>query len=249
MPFSRREDSPTEKTVLELLSHSTPDTVKDLQRKDDILYFQGDDALFLYAVSSGELLTLLESPYGDPVLWEILDRYDAVGGFAILLGCPYPATCRALTPARVFGYSRQKVWDLLRNEPGLFESLTKGIGDRFQSFLSRLVYAQKNLEDRVLLSLLYLYRKKTRTTGHTSVPVVLEITRYLLASLSFTTVESTIRVTKKWESEGWLDFPERGRIRLLDIPHFLGRTSHLSLHASPLAAETKEAWNSRVSPM
>jgi CRP-like cAMP-binding protein len=249
VPFSRREDSPSEKTVLELLSRSTPDTVKDLPRKDDILYFQGDEALFLYAVSSGEVLTLLESPFGDPVLWEILDRYDAVGGFAILLGCPYPATCRALTPARVFGYSRQKVWDLLRNEPGLFESLAKGIGDRFQSFLSRLVYAQKNLEDRVLLGLLYLYRKKIRSAPDTSGPVVLEITRSLLASLSFTTVESTIRITKKWESEGWLDFPERGLIRLLDIRHFLDRTSYLSMHESPRAARSQEKWDSRMNPM
>ena len=249
MPFSRREDSPSEKTILELLSRSTPDTVRDLPRKDDVLYFQGDEALFLYAVSSGEVLTLLESPYGDPVLWEVLDRYDAVGGFAILLGCPYPATCRALTPARVFGYSRQKVSDLLRNDPGLFESLAKGIGDRLQSFLSRLVYSQQNLEDRLLLGLLYLYRKKIRSAPDRSSPVVLEITRSFLARLSFTTVESTIRVTKKWESEGWLDFPERGLIRLLDIRHFLVKTAHLSMHESPQNPRGREKWDARLNPV
>ena len=60
-----------------------------------------------------------------------------------------------------------------------------------------------------------LAQKEDSVHGQTSQPV-LKVTRSILASLSLTTVESAIRVTKKWEAQGLLDLRSPGWIRVLN---------------------------------
>lgn len=201
-------------SVTKILSDFSPDIRVDLPHKGDVLYFQGDHPSYLYIVSLGTLMTIMESPSGDPVIWEILGPSEAVGIFALLMGFPYPATCRVHTSAQVLGYSRERVLDRLEKDKFFRETLVREIGDRFQIFLSRLLFSKKSVEARISMSLLSLARKIKEPHGNH--PPLLNVTRYVLASLSLTTVESTIRITKKWETNKLVDFPSSGRIRILD---------------------------------
>ncbi len=208
-------DAPPQGPIAKILSDMPSDITVNLPRKGDILYFQGDLPSHLYVISFGTLVTILESPSGDPVAWEILGPFDTVGAFALLMGFPYPATCRADTPTQVRGYLRDRVWGRLEKDRTFRETLMHEMGDRFQVFLSRLLFAQKSVESRVSVSLLSLALKEDSVHGQTSQPV-LKVTRSILASLSLTTVESAIRVTKKWEAQGLLDLRSPGWIRVLN---------------------------------
>ena len=201
--------------IAKILSDMSSDITVNLPRKGDILYFQGDMPSYFYLISFGTLVTIMESPSGDPVVWEILGPFDTVGAFALLMGFPYPATCRAEAPTQVRGYLRDRIWARLEKDRTFRETLMREMGDRFQIFLSRLLFAQKNVESRVSVSLLSLALKEDSVNGQTSQPV-LKVTRSILASLSLTTVESAIRVTRKWEAQGLLDLRSTGRIRILD---------------------------------
>lgn len=201
--------------IAKILSDVTPDVIVNLQRKGDVLYFQGDSPSYLYVVTFGSLLTVMESPSGDPIVWEILGPFDTVGSFALLMEFPYPATCRANTPSKVLGFSRDRIWNRLENDQLFRETLMHEMGDRFQVFLSRLLFSQKRVEARISMSLLTLLSKTGSPNAHQRQPL-LNVTRSVLASLSLTTVESAIRVTRKWASRGILEFPSAGKIRILD---------------------------------
>ena len=201
--------------IAKILSDMPSDITVNLPRKGDILYFQGDFPSYLYVISYGTLVTIMESPSGDPVAWEILGPFDTVGAFALLMGFSYPATCRADAPTQVRGYLRDRIWGRLEKDRAFRETLMHEMGDRFQIFLSRLLFAQKSVESRVSMSLLSLAMKE-RSVSDPNILPVLKVTRSILASLSLTTVESAIRVTRKWESQGLLDLRSPGRIRILD---------------------------------
>lgn len=201
--------------IAKILSDMSSDITVNLPRKGDILYFQGDMPSYLYVISFGTLVTIMESPSGDPVAWEILGPFDTVGAFALLMGFPYPATCRTDTPSQVRGYLGDRIWGRLEKDRTFRETLMHEMGDRFQAFLSRLLFAQKSVESRVSMSLLSLAAKENSIKRQNPQPV-LKVTRSILASLSLTTVESAIRVTKKWEAQGLLDLPSPGQIRILN---------------------------------
>lgn len=208
-------DDHIEGPIAKILSDAPPDIIVNLPRKGDILYFQGDIPSYLYLVAYGSLVTVMESPSGDPVVWEMLGPFDTVGSFAMLMRFPYPATCRANIPSKVHGFSRDRIWSKLEKDLLFRETLLNELGDRFQILLSRLLFSQKSVEARISMSLLALLIKTGPSNTYQTEPP-LNVTRSVLASLSLTTVESTIRITKKWESQGILEFPSAGRIRILD---------------------------------
>lgn len=218
--FSEQSDHHLSRRLLSV----KPDLRISLPKKGDVLYFQGDESQYLYIVSSGRLLTVMESPTGDPIVWEQLGPFDAVGAFALLMEFPYPATCRADAPSEVLAYSRLKVWNCLETDRLFRDTLMKEMGERFQTFLSRLLFSQKSLEARISMSLLTLSGQAVKQNPDLKGPISLDVTRSILASMSLTTVESAIRITKKWQARGLLDFPKPGKIRILDPEAFKGMT-------------------------
>ncbi|MEC4683982.1 MAG: Crp/Fnr family transcriptional regulator [Nitrospirota bacterium] len=193
-----------------------------LHHKGDILFHQNDPSDFLYVVMEGRLLFVKESPFGNPLVLERLLPGEFVAGFAVIFDFPYPAGAISDCPSRVLGYSKKTLQASLEQDRELRREVNRELGERFQMYQSRLLYANTPIEIRLSQVLVALSGRggggppQRQGVGRDS----LVITRSILAQMCLTTVETTIRITRMWEKAGKLDLSKKGIIRIVDFAFF-----------------------------
>jgi len=193
-----------------------------LSHKGEMLFHQGDPSDFFYVVMEGRILFIKESPFGNPLVLERLLPGDFVAGFAVIFDFPYPAGAMCDCPSRVIGYSKKTLQTSLEQDRGLRREVNRELGQRFQMYQSRLLYANTPIEVRLSQVLIALSGRggdenKTDPPSHRT---SIAITRSILAQMCLTTVETAIRITRMWEKAGKLDLSKKGVIRILDPVFF-----------------------------
>jgi CRP-like cAMP-binding protein len=193
-----------------------------LHHKGDILFHQNDPSDFFYVVMEGRLLFVKESPFGNPLVLERLLPGEFVAGFAVIFDFPYPAGAISDCPSRVLGYSKKTLQTSLEQDRELRREVNRELGERFQMYQSRLLYANTPIEVRLSQVLVALSGRGGigSAPGHGAGRDSLVITRSILAQMCLTTVETTIRITRMWEKAGKLDLSKKGIIRILDPVFF-----------------------------
>ncbi len=159
------------------------------------VYFEGEPAAYLYAVRSGAVRTLKSHPGGRVITLEQLNPGDLFGLAALVGGARYTESAQALGHGEVTRVPRRAVVMMLEDDPALTRALLAIVADRLQHAHDRLCsFASDSVTARMARALL-----EADDGGR------IETTRRILGESAGTTVETAIRVLRRFEQKGWLE--------------------------------------------
>lgn len=169
------------------------------------IYLESQPAAFLWAVRSGEIRTLRGDPNGRVTTLETLRPGDLFGMAAIADSARYAESAQAVTPGEAWRIPRRVVASMLRAEPELARLMLAIVASRLQRAHERLCsFAHGSVRERMARVLL-----ESDSEGR------IETTRRLLGERAGTTVETSIRVLRRFEQSGWIE-SGTGWVRVLD---------------------------------
>ncbi len=207
-----------EKTALfELLQAERLERVRPLLRRQvfregEYLYFDSQPADFLWTVRSGEVRTLKGNADGRLATLETLRPGDLFGLAAMTEHSPYAETAQGIAAGEVWRLPRSDVASILSDDPQLSRALLALVAARLQAAHDRLCsFALDSVPARLARTLLDAGGRRV------------EMTRRLLGEAAGTTVETSIRVLRRFEREGWIEGGV-GWVRILD-PEALERAA------------------------
>jgi CRP-like cAMP-binding protein len=174
----------------------------------DLLYLEGQPAEHLWVVRSGEVRTIKGARSGRIMTLEHLRPGCVFGVAPILNTSAYTDTAEGTVEGETWRLSRRVVLRLLDEEPGLGQELLSIIAGRLEQAHDRLCsFAHDSVPARIARLILSASGEEEK----------LEVTRRALGDEAGTTVETTIRVLRSFERNGWVEGGV-GWIRVVDRP-------------------------------
>ncbi len=170
-----------------------------------ILYFEGGSAECLLAVKSGEVRTLKDHSSGRSIELERCLPGDLLG-LATLIGTPFHAeTAQGVSAGEVWRLPRRAVHSLADQDPAIARALLGIVARRLEHAHYRLCsFAGDAVPARLARALLFAQAGERIVT-----------TRRALGESAGTTVETAIRVLRRFERAGWIESGV-GWLRVLD---------------------------------
>lgn len=159
-----------------------------------MLFREGEPAEFLWALRAGEVRMLRTTNDGRVLALETIKPGEIFGAVAALEGDLYPATAETTAESAVWRLPRVALLGLLRSEPHLTRELLKIVAGRLRDAHTRLrSFAYDPAEVRLAQALL---RSAHGGEAH--------VTRRELAEVAGTTIETAIRVLRRFEQSGFV---------------------------------------------
>lgn len=179
-----------------------------------ILFSEGQVADTLWAVKAGVVHIMKSGADGREIVLEVVPPGELFGAVVALEGRPYPASAVAAEDSVVWRIPAALARELCQKHPTLRSSILEQVTTRLRGAHDRLrSLALERVEQRLARMLLTLAEKiGQRQDGLT----LLSVTRQELADMIGTTVETTIRVTSKWQQAG-LVRSSRHQLGLADL--------------------------------
>jgi CRP/FNR family transcriptional regulator len=183
------------------------------------LFVEGQPADSLWAVKEGVVHIVKHGPEGRDIVLEIIPPGELFGAVVALEDRPYPASAVAAEDSVVWRMPAALARELCLKHPTLRAAILDQVTSRLRSAHERLrSVALERVEQRLARMLLTLAEKIGQ---HKDGLTVLSVTRQELADMIGTTVESTIRITSKWQQAGIVS-SSRHQLGLTN-PEALGR--------------------------
>lgn len=101
-------------------------------QKDDVLFREGDEALYYFQMRSGSIKMITNSPDGQEFIQGIFKGADSFGEPPLLCSFPYPSNAIALEPSIVIKLSKEKFLMLLRENFEIHLHLDKVLCQRLR---------------------------------------------------------------------------------------------------------------------
>lgn len=176
-------------------------TQRRLARRE-ALFHQGDPAEEFAVVLDGRLKLTQVSAEGQEVIVRYVGPGEMCAVVAMFPDQRYPVTAEAVADARVIGWPRHKLDDLLLEHPQLALNALRLLTERMGELSDRLrELATERVARRVARALLRLARKAGRRTDR-GVEIDMPLTREDIARLSGTTLFTVSRLMADWEEAG-----------------------------------------------
>jgi len=161
------------------------------------LFVEGQAADGLWAVKEGLVHIVKHGPEGREIVLEVIPPGELFGAVVALEARPYPASAVAAEDSVVWRMPAALARDLCLKYPTLRAAILDQVASRLRGAHERLrSVALERVEQRLARMILTLTGKIGRQKGGVT---VLSVTRQELADMVGTTVESTIRVTSRWQ--------------------------------------------------
>lgn len=195
--------------------------VRRTYRRNQYLWYQGDDGARLVVVASGLVKVVLSSPQGDQVVLTTLGPGASFGELALLDGSPRSASVIAAEPTTVLLLSRATVLELLGRYPAVLDAMLRTLGNLIRRLTEQagdLVFL--DLGGRVAKLLLHL----AETHGDGSTVPDLGLSQSDLAQMVGATRPAVNRVLQMFASRGVIKIDGQ-QIALLDIEALQRRAS------------------------
>ncbi len=183
--------------------------------RGQVLFGEGEPADALWVVREGKVHIIKSGPDGREIVLEVVVPGELFGAVVAIQGRPYPAAAIATEDGSVWRLPASVARDFCQRYPTLRNAIMEHVTARLRDAHDRLrSVALERVEQRLARALLALAPKiGANNNGHT----LLTVTRQELADMTGTTVESAIRVTSRWHSDGLIG-SARNQIELLDMP-------------------------------
>ncbi len=165
-----------------------------------VLFGEGQAADSLWAVKEGLVHIVKHGPDGREIVLEVIPAGELFGAVVALENRPYPASAVAAEPSVVWRLPARLARELCQKHPTLRSAILEQVTGRLRSAHERLrSVALERVEQRLARMLLTLAEKIGQAKEGVT---VLSVTRQELADMIGTTVETTIRITSKWQQAG-----------------------------------------------
>jgi CRP-like cAMP-binding protein len=164
------------------------------------LFVEGQPADSLWAVKAGLIHIVKHGPQGRDIVLEVIPPGELFGAVVALENRPYPASAMAAEDSVVWRLPASFARELCQKHPTLRAAILDQVTSRLRNAHERLrSVALERVEQRLARMLLTLAEKIGQQSDGVT---VLNVTRQELADMIGTTVETTIRVTSKWQQAG-----------------------------------------------
>ena len=173
------------------------------------LFSEGQAAAHLWVVERGCVRLIKSSAKGQVTALETLLPGEMLGLWSAAPDEEYAASAEGVTEGRVWRLSKSAVQELVGREPSLAAEMVGVIAERLREAHDRLhSFAYDAVPSRLASALLSVDAGTVDGQGA-------RVTRRVLAEASGTTVETAIRVLRRFEKEGLIR-GEVGAIHVLD---------------------------------
>ena len=157
-----------------------------------VLFFAGTPAEYLWVIRTGEVRLYKSSAGGRLATLETLYPGEAFGAISALGQDEYPASAEAVTEGSAWCLPRQAIFTLLQDEPHLAVEVLRIVSKRLHQAHERIrAFAHDPAPARLASALLDAARDGEA-----------RVTRRALAETAGTTVETAIRVLRRFEGQG-----------------------------------------------
>ncbi|MBM4336197.1 MAG: Crp/Fnr family transcriptional regulator [Deltaproteobacteria bacterium] len=171
------------------------------------LYHESEPAERFWTVRSGEVRTLKASASGRVITLETLHAGDPFGMAALRADAVYTESAQAITACEAWCVPRRVVVSLMAKDPEVSRALLAIVAGRLQRAHDRLCsFAHDSVAARM-----------ARTLLDSADDERIETTRRVLGESAGTTVETAIRVLRRFEKARWIEGGV-GWVRILDRP-------------------------------
>jgi CRP-like cAMP-binding protein len=169
---------------------------------DNIIYFSGDKASFLFVVISGNVRLVKHSADGRDVLIDILNPGDFLGSLQIFGEDNYKETAIAHTDACILSISNRDFRSVLNTIPAIAVNLVEILSERLKSSNEMIrQLSVKSVEKRIAFILLKL-KSKLGVEFEKGSLIQIPLSRNDLAEMTGSTPETASRVISSYAKAG-----------------------------------------------
>jgi CRP/FNR family transcriptional regulator len=172
-----------------------------------VLFFQGQPAQYLWVVRSGEVRLYKSSQDGRITTLETLGPGQSFGAVSAIDEETYPASAEAVIAGSAWCLPREALLRLLEDHSAVAVEFLRIVAGRLREAQERIrSFAHDPAPARLARALVEAAQGEDA-----------RVTRRALAEAAGTTVETAIRVLRRFDREGWIS-SEVGHVHLLDEP-------------------------------
>lgn len=183
--------------------------------KGAVLFREGEPAEKLFIIVSGWVQIVRRVVNSQALTLDLVTPRDPCCGLSACTGGRYMATAVAGTPVTAAILPSSVLKSLMEEHAGMASQVARLINTRYRHIAWAYSYAFAPVTRRIAAALLRFSEDFGRT---------LPLMRREVAALAGTTVETSIRVTRRMEKAGWVRM-RRGRIEIL-LPEALEQEAH-----------------------
>lgn len=196
----------------ELLRHLAQVGVVRTFSRDDFVWRAGSPSTGLCVVRSGVVKIARIGQRGRAMVCGFFGPGDSIGELALLKGIPYPADASIITPKSAIVYIPASVLlGYVDQVPALLASMTSGMHNKLSTLHHTIdVLSAGSVESRLATALLKLHAQFGDEFEDGGQVIPISLLRRDLADYVATSVETTIRIMKKWERARLVERSELG---------------------------------------
>ncbi len=178
-------------------------------QKRELLFEEGETAVYYYQVSSGQIKMNNFNDEGKEFIQGIFDTGKSFGEPPLFSDFKYPANAEAIVDTQVWQLHKTKFLKLLEENPSIHYKFTSTLAQRlyYKAMMVSEISTQEP-EHRILRILDY-FKKNNREDLQNSSLYRVNLTRQQLADLTGLRVETVIRAIKKMEQKGEVFIKDR----------------------------------------
>ncbi len=174
------------------------------RRAGETLFFQGDPARHCYLVMHGRLKMVKLHEQGRETLIRYVGPGEITAAIAVFKEKEYPVTGYAVTDARLVGWDKRTMRELLLAYPVMAINLLEAAVDRIDELQRRFMeLCAEQVEQRVARALLRFMQQAGRKTEQ-GILIDFRLSRQELADYIGTTLFTVSRHLSLWEKKGWI---------------------------------------------
>ncbi len=165
-----------------------------------VVFREGQPADSLWAVKEGLVHLIKRGPEGREFVLEVFPPGELLGAVVALDTRPYPATAVALEASVLWRLPAALARGLCMQHPSLRAAILDQVAHRLRSAHDRLRSIALERTEQRLARMLVTLATKIGQPGDGA--TLISVTRQELADMIGATVETTIRITSKWQRDG-----------------------------------------------
>ena len=187
-------------------------------------FFQGDQAQYLYILTSGQVKLMQSNPNGQQVNLRTIYPWQMFGALgAVRAEATYPASAQALEDSTALAIESGFLHSMIETRPYISFDLMNLMTTYIQEMQARYrELATERVEQRVANALLRVAAQVGIRSGKETI-IELSFSRQDVAEMTGTTLYTVSRLLSDWERKGIIE-TGRERIRIIK-PHDLVRIS------------------------
>jgi CRP-like cAMP-binding protein len=179
----------------------TLNQTEQVYRKGEIIFREGGYPSGIYYMTSGKAKKYKIDREGKEQIIYVANTGELIGYHAILSEDRYPDSAAALEKSTITFIPKDDFLMVLQQSDTLSKRLLKTLSHEFAVLINGLtLFGQRSVRERLALQLVVL-REKYKIDFHPGMPVVINMSREDLASLTGTVRENVVRILTEFKQE------------------------------------------------